>query len=132
MTSLFVVFGPANVSGGIEIYNAFDDHGLIDEDFLKATFSESVSSDSLTYLSEGRIGHFSDGEQLRRFCFVLCQRLKLEGVNIMNVEQFNKAIETSQNTSELVSSFQSSGDHLVNVDAEKKGFFDGLFGALKP
>lgn len=131
MNSLFVIFGPGAISGGIEIYNAFDNHGLVDEDLLKEVFEETVSGDLLSNLSNGRIGHFADGEQLRRFCFVLCQKLKLEGVNIMNVEQYNKSVESSHNVNELVKSLASSGDHLANVDVEKKGFFDNLFGSLK-
>lgn len=137
MNALIVIYGPSIVKAGeserpsgLEIYHVFNNSGLVDEDLLHRYF-EDVCETPIRSLSHGRVGYFSDGGEVQRFCFQLCQHLNLEGVNILTVSQYNEILMNCHRGEDLPPALSQGGEYIENVDAHKKGFFDSLFNSLK-
>jgi hypothetical protein len=133
LNSLIVIYGPGlkkisdrMTSTGLEIYHVFDSKGLVDEELLLEYFND-ICKGQIASLSQGRIGHFIDGTQVQRFCFLLCQKLGLGGVNILTVLEYNNVVSSCHKADDLPVSLSNAGEYIENVDASKKGFFDSLF-----
>lgn len=137
MNALIVIYGPSSTSVegqkgtlGLEIYHIFNTKGLIDEDLLHRYY-EDVCGTEVTALSHGCVGYFSDGSQVQRFCFQLCQHLNHDGVNLLTVKQYNDILMSCHLAEDLPQALSRGGEYIENVDVHKKGFFDSLFTGLK-
>ena len=137
MNALIVIYGPRLVSekqmsspAGLEIYHVFNSKGLVDEEILLDYFSD-ICKDQVSSLGKGRIGHFSDGEQVQRFCFQLCQKLGHSGVSLLTVREYNNVLSSCHQASDFTSLLKEKGEFIENVDAQKRGFFDNIFNGLK-
>ena len=111
----------SDLEGGFYLINVLSSTGPLKRDFIEKVYNEffvarSVSKD---------IGPFDSLEDLSKFCFKICDELKLPYITLHSLEEFNSVVEESSNLSELLSGLKNGGNLLENVSiTQKKSFFE--------
>ncbi len=126
---LVVIYGPylnSEDKNGHEVISIFNERGLIDESTLEDFYKE-LSGTEPKVLESGRIGYFSQMEDIQKFSFRICQKLGNEAVSLVSVEDYNAVLIDSFKAEDLLENLQNVGNLIPNPDAGKGGFFSKLF-----
>jgi hypothetical protein len=111
----------SDLEGGFYLINILSSTGPLKRDFIEKIYSEFFVARSKTK----DIGPFDSLEELSKFCFKICDELKLPFITLHSLEEFNTVVEESSNLTELLSGLKNGGNLLENVSvSQKKSFFD--------
>lgn len=124
-----LIYGPFKNKGrysGLEVMTFYNSEGLIEEDLLEDEYRQLYSNPPLE-VAEGMVACFESLEDVQKFSFNICQKLKNSGVSLVSLEQYNELVIESCTGEELKEELENKGNFLKNPESEKKGFFNRFF-----
>ena len=98
------------------------EEGLVSSE-VESLYQEITGVSSLNSNDGQTVGPFQNIEEVRRFSYLLCQRLNSSKIRLLSVDDFNNAIRNSSSKEELMSSLISVADHLENQDQGRSQSF---------
>ena len=106
------------------IVGFFSEGGELKRDRLHKSYEEMFHSTS----DNEYIGPFQSLDDIRKYCFALCDYLNAQNSQILSVEEYNVMIENVTNRSEFAKQILLFGDSLLNPSHKKrKHFFQDFF-----
>jgi hypothetical protein len=110
-----------NLEGGFYLVNVLSSNGPLKRDFIEKLYSNYF----VTREASSELGPFESLEDLSKFCFSICDELKLPYITLHSLEEFNTLIEDSSDVKSLLDSLKNGGNLLENVAiTQKKSLFD--------
>ncbi|WP_372653984.1 hypothetical protein [Halobacteriovorax sp.] len=74
------------------------------------------------------LGPFESVDDITKFCFYICDELRLPYVGLLSMDEFNSIIEESSKVSDLLEALHSDGNLIENISiTQKKSFFQKVF-----
>lgn len=74
------------------------------------------------------LGPFESVDEITKFCFYICDELKLPYIGLHSMDEFNSIIEESSKVSDLMDSLHSDGNLIENISVtQKKSFLQKVF-----
>ncbi len=111
----------SNLEGGFYLVNVLSSTGPLKRDFIEKLYSNFF----VTREADGELGPFESLEDLSKFCFTICDELKLPYITLHSLDEFNTIIEDSSNVSELMSALRNGGNLLENISiTQRRSFFE--------
>ena len=99
------------------------DDGVIDAS-AKCLYQEIMGVDSFDFaFDHNMVGPFQNIEEIRRYGYLLCQKLSYTQVRLLSVDSFNSAFSLSTSKTELLERINEVSDSLENLDADKSNNF---------
>jgi len=90
-------------------------------------YEELMGVVAMDHREDEIIGPFQNIEEVRRFSYLLCQKLNCECTSLISVDDFNRCVSESSNKHEVLTKVNQISDSLDNLDADKsRGFFDRI------
>mgnify|MGYP000542505734 CR=1 FL=1 len=111
----------SSLEGGFYLINVLSSNGPLKREFVEKLYSNFF----VTREVGSELGPFESLEDLSKFCFTICDELKLPYITLHSLEEFNAVIEESSNVSELVNALRDGGNLLENISiTQKKSLFE--------
>lgn len=126
---LTLIYGPFKNGGrfnGSEIMAIFNQDGLVEETVLEEEFLQLFNHEPKA-IGEGTIAPFDSLEDIQKFGFNICQKLRNSGVSLVSLDDYNTLISESHKIEDLKQKLEEKGNFLKNPDVEKSGFFNKIF-----
>ena len=105
-------------------------HLLTDEGAIKPEYLEKYCSEYNVQNPEDEIGlgPFLSVDEITKFCFYICDEMKLPYVSLHSMDEFNSIIEESSKVSDLMDSLHNTGNLIENISiTQKKSLFQKVF-----
>lgn len=129
LPKLTLIYGPfkkANRLQGSEIMAIFNQEGLVEENILEEEFLQLFNHEPQE-IGEGTIAAFDSLEDIQKFGFNICQKLRNSGVSLVSLDDYNSLVSESHKIEDLKEKLEERGNFLKNPDVEKAGFFNKIF-----
>lgn len=129
LSRLSLIYGPFYKAGrqqGQEIMAIYNQDGLVDETTLEEEFLQVFNHEPGS-LGEGTIAPFESLEDIQKFGFNICQKLRNSGVSLVSLEQYNNLLVESHKVEDFKHKLEEEGNFLKNPDVDKAGFFNKIF-----
>lgn len=74
------------------------------------------------------LGPFESVDDITKFCFYICDEMRLPFVSLHSMEEFNSIIEDSSKVNDLLDSLHNGGNLIENISiTQKKSLFQKVF-----
>lgn len=111
----------SNLEGGFYLINVLSSTGPLKREFIEKLYGDFFVTREIS----DEFGPFESLEELSKFCFSICDELKLPYITLHSLEEFNTLIEESSSVNDLLEGLKSNGNLLENISiTQKKSFFE--------
>ncbi|PIK16493.1 hypothetical protein [Halobacteriovorax sp. JY17] len=74
------------------------------------------------------LGPFISVDEITKFCFYICDEMKLPYISLHSMDEFNSIIEESSKVSDLLDSLNNRGNLIENISVtQRKSFLQKVF-----
>jgi len=99
--------------------------GEVDKEFVREAYDDMYLK--APCLLTSAIGPFDDGEAVRRFAYLLCEKLSVNKFSLISVKKYNEFMEHIPPVENYLSELFAIGEIIENQQINKLGIFSNIF-----